>query len=139
MVKIRLRRVGAKKQPYYRIVVADSHSPREGKFIEIIGTYNPRTEPPSMEIDADRAIYWLGVGAQPSEAVQRILDKKGIVARAQAAKQAEPRPEVLVPAPEPVTEEEELPLPEPEDEEEFDFDLTEIDEEDLDDDTEDDE
>ena len=82
MVKIRLRRVGAKKQPHYRVVVADQHSPRDGKFIEIIGHYNPRTEPPTVEIDAERALYWLSVGAQPSEAVRRMLDKMGVIAHA---------------------------------------------------------
>jgi small subunit ribosomal protein S16 len=75
MVKIRLRRVGAKKQPSYRVVVADSRSPRDGKFIETIGNYNPRTEPPTMVVDLERARYWLSVGAQPSDAVRRILDK----------------------------------------------------------------
>jgi small subunit ribosomal protein S16 len=86
MVKIRLRRTGAKKQPYYRVVVTDSRSPRDGKFLEIIGNYNPRTEPPTMEIDAERALYWLSVGAQPSEAVKRMLDKMGIMAQVPAAR-----------------------------------------------------
>ena len=133
MVKIRLRRVGAKKQPHYRVVIADANAPREGRFIEVIGTYNPRTDPPEMQIDAERAVYWLGVGAQPTEAVQRMLDKLGIAAHAQLATQGEARPEVRVPTPEPVTEEEELPLPETEEaEEEFeDFELTEGEEEDL--------
>ncbi len=81
MVKIRLRRTGAKKQPHYRVVVADSRSPRDGKFIETIGHYNPRTEPPTVEINAERALYWLSVGAQPSEAVRRMLDKMGILAQ----------------------------------------------------------
>lgn len=89
MVKIRLRRVGAKKQPHYRVVVADSRSPRDGKFIETIGHYNPRTEPPTVEVDADRALYWLGVGAQPTEAVQRMLDKLGIISRAAAIQRGE--------------------------------------------------
>jgi small subunit ribosomal protein S16 len=131
MVKIRLRRVGAKKQPHYRVVVTDSHAPRDGKFIEIIGTYNPRTEPPAIELDGPRALYWLGVGAQPSEAVRRMLDKQGLIARAQAVQVPEARPEVHVPVPEPVTEEDELPLPE-EDGEEFEFDVDEADDEDLD-------
>ncbi len=86
MVKIRLRRTGAKKQPHYRVVVTDSRSPRDGKFIEIIGHYNPRTEPPTVEIDAERALYWLGVGAQPSEAVKRMLDKMGIMAQVPAVR-----------------------------------------------------
>jgi small subunit ribosomal protein S16 len=89
MVKIRLRRTGAKKQPHYRVVVADSQSPRDGRFIEIIGHYNPRTEPPTVEIDAERALYWLGVGAQPTEAVRRMLDKLGIISRAEAIKRGE--------------------------------------------------
>ncbi len=74
MVRIRLRRTGAKKQASYRIVVADQRSPRDGKFIEILGWYNPRTEP-SFKIDAERARYWLSQGAQPSEAVARLLKK----------------------------------------------------------------
>ena len=86
MVKIRLRRTGAKKQPHYRVVVTDSRSPRDGKFIEIIGHYNPRTEPPTVEIKAERALYWLSVGAQPSEAVKRMLDKMGIMAQVPAVR-----------------------------------------------------
>jgi small subunit ribosomal protein S16 len=89
MVKIRLRRTGAKKQPHYRVVVTDSRSPRDGKFIEIIGHYNPRTEPPEVEIDAERALYWLSVGAQPSEAVKRMLDKMGIMAQVPAVRKGE--------------------------------------------------
>jgi len=81
MVRIRLRRVGRKKQPSYRVVVADSRSPRDGRYIEVIGFYNPRTEPATMEIQEDRALYWLSVGAQPSEAVHRILDKLGTLGR----------------------------------------------------------
>lgn len=77
MVRIRLRRVGAKKQASYRVVVADSRSPRDGRFIERLGWYNPRTNPPSFEIKEDRAIYWLSVGAQPSDAVARLLKKMG--------------------------------------------------------------
>lgn len=77
MVRIRLRRVGAKKQPSYRIVVTDSRSPRNGRFIETIGHYNPRTEPPTVVIQHDRAAYWLQHGAQPSEAVARLLRKQG--------------------------------------------------------------
>ena len=89
MVKIRLRRTGAKKQPSYRVVVTDSRSPRDGKFIEIIGHYNPRTEPPTMEVDAERALYWLSVGAQPSEAVKRMLDKMGILAQVPAVRKGD--------------------------------------------------
>ena len=89
MVKIRLRRTGAKKQPHYRVVVTDSRTPRDGKFIEIIGHYNPRTEPPTVEIDAERAVYWLSVGAQPSAAVKRMLDKMGIMAQVSAVRKGE--------------------------------------------------
>jgi len=93
MVKIRLRRVGAKKQPHYRVVVTEASSPRDGKVLETIGHFNPRTEPPAMEIDAERALYWLGVGAQPTEAVKRMLDKLGIMARVTAVKRGEVLPE----------------------------------------------
>ncbi len=89
MVKIRLRRVGAKKQPSYRVVVADSRAPRDGRFIEIIGSYNPRTEPETVEIKEERALYWLNVGAQPSEAVARLLKQKGTMARFERLKQGE--------------------------------------------------
>ncbi|HHX45583.1 MAG TPA: 30S ribosomal protein S16 [Chloroflexi bacterium] len=81
MVRIRLARVGAKKQPSYRVVVADQRSPRDGRFIEIIGHYNPRTEPATMVVKEDRALYWLEKGAQPTEAVARILDKTGVLAK----------------------------------------------------------
>jgi small subunit ribosomal protein S16 len=89
MVKIRLRRTGAKKQPHYRVVVTESRSPRDGRFLETIGHYNPRTEPPTVEIDAERALYWLSVGAQPSEAVRRMLDKMGIMAQVPAVRKGE--------------------------------------------------
>lgn len=79
MVRIRLRRVGAKKQPSYRLVVTDSRAPRDGQFIEIVGNFNPRTEPPLVEIDAERVKYWLSQGAQPSDAVARLLQQKGIL------------------------------------------------------------
>ncbi|MFN8497255.1 MAG: 30S ribosomal protein S16 [Anaerolineae bacterium] len=82
MVKIRLRRVGAKKQPSYRIVIASSTSPRDGRFLEVIGHYNPRTEPETVVVDVERARYWLGHGAQPTEAVARMLRKVGAYAAA---------------------------------------------------------
>lgn len=85
MVRIRLARVGAKKQPSYRVVVADQRSPRDGRFIEIIGHYNPRTEPATMVVKEDRALFWLGRGAQPTEAVARILDKTGVLAKTSAS------------------------------------------------------
>jgi small subunit ribosomal protein S16 len=81
MLRIRLRRVGAKKQPSYRVVVADQRAPRDGRFVEIIGHYNPRTEPITFHIDEERALHWLGEGAQPSEPVERLLRKGGTLAR----------------------------------------------------------
>ena len=81
MVKIRLRRVGAKKQPSYRVVVADSRSPRDGRFIETIGFYNPRTEPQTVEVKEDRALYWLSQGAQPTDAVAGLLTRQGTMDR----------------------------------------------------------
>jgi small subunit ribosomal protein S16 len=81
MVKIRLRRVGAKKQPSYRVVVADSRSPRDGRFIETIGFYNPRTEPLTVEIKEERALYWLSQGAQPTGAVAGLFNRLGTMDR----------------------------------------------------------
>ncbi len=81
MVRIRLRRMGAKKQPTYRFVVADGRSPRDGKFIEILGHYNPRTEPRTIEVDDVKAKEWLAKGAQPSETVRRLFAEKGIMER----------------------------------------------------------
>ena len=78
-VKIRLRRMGAKKAPFYRVIVADSRSPRDGRFIEEIGYYNPTTEPSEIKIDADKAKDWLAKGAQPTETVKVLLKKSGIV------------------------------------------------------------
>ena len=85
MVRIRLRRQGAKKQPSYRVVVADQHSPRDGRILENIGFYNPTTDPETVTIDADRGRYWLGVGAQPSESVARLLKKQGLLEAQPAA------------------------------------------------------
>lgn len=81
MLRIRLRRVGAKKQPSYRIVVAESTAPRDGKFVESIGFYNPRTEPETVKIDEERALHWLSVGAQPSDSVARIFRTHGTMDR----------------------------------------------------------
>ena len=75
MVKIRLRRMGAKKAPYYRIVVADSHSPRDGRFIEEIGTYDPAAESEKIKVDMERAKYWIANGAQPTDTVRGLLKK----------------------------------------------------------------
>ena len=77
-VKIRLRRMGAKKAPFYRVVVADSRYPRDGRFIEEIGTYNPMTNPAEVKIDADKAKAWIAKGAQPTETVRSLLKKSGV-------------------------------------------------------------
>ena len=79
MVKIRLKRVGAKKQPFYRVIVADARSPRNGRFIEEIGYYNPLTDPADIKIDAEKAKTWLGNGAQPTDTVRALLKKSGII------------------------------------------------------------
>ena len=78
-VKMRLTRMGAKKAPFYRVIVADSRSPRDGRFIEEIGYYNPLTEPAEIKIDAEKAKKWLSNGAQPTETVKSLLKKSGIV------------------------------------------------------------
>ena len=78
-VKIRLNRMGAKKSPYYRIVVADSRSPRDGRCIEEIGTYNPLTEPAAITVDADKAKTWIQNGAQPTDTVRGLLKKAGVL------------------------------------------------------------
>ena len=77
-VKLRLTRVGSKKNPIYRVVVADSRSPRDGKFIEIVGRYNPQTEPSTVELDEAKIKEWLGKGAQPTDSVARLLKAKNI-------------------------------------------------------------
>ena len=77
-VKLRLARVGSKKNPIYRIVAADERSPRDGKFLEIVGRYNPQTHPSTIELDEDKVRAWLGKGAQPTEAVARLIKVKGI-------------------------------------------------------------
>ena len=78
-VRMRLTRVGSKKNPIYRVVVADSRSPRDGKFIEIVGRYNPQTEPSLIEFDEDKVMGWLAKGATPSDTVQRLLKAKNLV------------------------------------------------------------
>ena len=78
-VKMRLRRLGAKKAPFYRVIVADSRSPRDGRFIEEIGYYNPMTNPAEIKIDAEKAKKWIANGAQPTETVKSLLKKSGIV------------------------------------------------------------
>ena len=79
MVKIRLRRMGAKKSPYYRIVVADSRSPRDGRCIEEIGTYNPLTEPSTVTLDTEKAKQWIKNGAQPTDKVRALLKKANVL------------------------------------------------------------
>ena len=79
MVKMRLKRLGAKKAPFYRVIVADSRSPRDGRFIDEVGYYNPMTNPAEIKIDAEKAKSWIANGAQPTETVKALLKKSGIV------------------------------------------------------------
>jgi small subunit ribosomal protein S16 len=85
-VKLRLTRVGKTKQPEYRIVAADSRSPRDGRFIEILGHYNPRTEPSTLSVDNDKAVKWLSQGAQPTDRVRKLLEISGALEQFSAAK-----------------------------------------------------
>lgn len=87
-VKIRLKRMGAKKAPFYRIVVADARSPRDGKFIESIGYYDPVTAPANVKIDEEKAIKWMGNGAQPTDTVKNLFSKQGIMKKFAEAKNA---------------------------------------------------
>ena len=87
-VKLRLTRVGKTKQPQYRIVAADSRSPREGRFIQIVGTYNPRTEPSTLNVDNAKAVKWLMEGAQPTERVKKLLEISGAWSEFGAARAA---------------------------------------------------
>ena len=87
MVKIRLRRVGAKKRPSYRLVVADVRAPRDGAFIEIIGHYNPLTDPETIAINEEKALRWLKEGAQPTDTAARLLTKAGIVEKSKTSKE----------------------------------------------------
>ncbi len=98
MVKIRLRRAGAKKKPSYRVVVADSRSPRDGRFIEIIGHYNPRTDPVTVNIHEDRVLHWLSEGAQPTDTVRRLLENRGTLDRFARLKAGEDLEKLLVEA-----------------------------------------
>ena len=86
MVKIRLRRVGAKKQPSYRLVVADSRAPRDGAFISNIGHFNPLVDPEEIVVDEEKALYWLGQGAQPTATAVRLLSKLGIMEKFKTSK-----------------------------------------------------
>jgi small subunit ribosomal protein S16 len=85
-VKLRLTRVGKTKQPEYRIVAADSRSPRDGRFIEILGHYNPRTDPSTLSVDNDKAVKWLSQGAQPTDRVRKLLQISGALEQFSAAK-----------------------------------------------------
>ena len=87
MVKIRLRRVGAKNRPSYRLVVADSRAPRDGAFVNIIGHYNPLTDPETVVINEEKALYWLGQGAQPTDTAARLLSKLGIMEKFKTLKE----------------------------------------------------
>jgi len=80
-VKIRLNRMGAKKNPFYRVVVADSRAPRDGRFIEILGNYDPSQQPAEINLDEEKVLEWLGKGAQPTDTAKNILSKKGIMAK----------------------------------------------------------
>lgn len=89
MVKIRLRRVGGKGQPSYRIVVADEEAPRDGRFLEIVGWYNPRTDPASIHVQEDRVYHWMSHGAQPSDAVAKLFRSIGLLERFERYKKGE--------------------------------------------------
>ncbi|OQX62106.1 MAG: 30S ribosomal protein S16 [Anaerolinea sp. 4484_236] len=89
MVRIRLRRIGAKHQPAYRFVAADKEDPRDGRFLEILGDYNPRTEPPTVRVKEDRIYHWLSVGAQPSESALQVLNLIGFTERYERYKKGE--------------------------------------------------
>ena len=101
MIKLRLRRMGAKKRPSYRIVAADSRSPRDGRFIEAFGFYDPVTEPATIRVDAERARHWLRVGAQPTDTVRDIFRRAGLLGdqAAPATDGATAEPNVALPAP----------------------------------------
>ena len=104
-VRIRLRRMGAKKQPFYRVVVADSRSPRDGRFLDTIGTYNPRTEPVAIHIDREKTLKWLAEGALPTDSARSLLSQAGIWqefktgAPAEVGAAAEAPPAAEAPAP----------------------------------------
>jgi len=113
-VRIRLRRIGKKKQPQYRLIVADSASPRDGRFIELIGRYNPRVDPPLISVDEERALSWLRQGAQPSDTAKSMLVKTGVWEKFSGEPAPTPPP---APAPQAVaevsTESPEVPAQEP--------------------------
>jgi small subunit ribosomal protein S16 len=98
MVKIRLRRTGGKKKPTYRVVVTDSRAPRDGRFIEIVGHYNPRAEPATVKIHEDRVLHWLSVGAQPTDSVKKLLENLGTLDRFARLKEGADLEELLAEA-----------------------------------------
>ena len=100
-VKIRLRRIGAKKHPFYRLVVADTRSPRDGKFIEILGTYDPMTEPVKLNIDQEKVKSWLQKGARPSDTARAFLIGQGLLPKESARKRPTKPPKSKAPAEEP--------------------------------------
>ena len=87
-VKIRLNRMGAKKNPFYRIVVADSRAPRDGRFIEVLGNYDPSQNPAVVNVDEEKVLEWMGKGAQPTDTVKNLFSKKGLMAKFAEAKNA---------------------------------------------------
>ena len=89
MVKLRSQRFGSKKKPFYRIVATDSHNPRDGRYIEIVGTYNPLTEPATVKLDEEKIMKWLSVGAKPTDTVKSLLTKEGLIAKFLESKKAE--------------------------------------------------
>jgi small subunit ribosomal protein S16 len=112
VLKIRLRRTGARKKPSYRIVVAESTAPRDGRYVEIIGTYDPLTDPATIQLDGDRAKHWLSVGAQPTDRVVKLMAREGLVeAPTYAAKASEAAPAAEA---EPATAQASTPAPEAE-------------------------
>lgn len=87
-VKIRLNRMGAKKNPFYRIVVADSRAPRDGRFVEVLGNYDPSQNPAVVNVDEEKVLDWMGKGAQPTDTVKNLFSKKGLMAKFAEAKNA---------------------------------------------------
>jgi small subunit ribosomal protein S16 len=98
-VRIRLRRIGKKKQPQYRLVVAEALGPRDGRFIETIGNYNPRRDPPAITVDEERALAWLRQGAQPTDTVRQVLVKAGVWSKFTGEEAPPPRAPAPAPAP----------------------------------------
>ena len=114
-VKIRLRRMGAKKKPFYRIIVADSRSPRDGRFIEEIGTYDPLKDPSEIKVNAEKALKWIATGAQPTDTVRALLKRAGVFGDVEeAVEKADEKPVKVFRVKEEPTEDDEAAAPEPE-------------------------